>query len=787
MLKSYIKTTLRVIRRSPLSSFINIFGLAMAIGCSIMVYTFVDYDLTTDQYHENKDNIFLSTMKIDRNGRVMRFGITPIAYGEQLLTDFPQIDRMVRLESRSGVVKSGAHVFNERISFTDDGFFDMFSFPLKWGNKDALSDPSKIIISENVSIKYFGQENPIGETMTFDFGNDTRKSYEIAGVAQKFNYKASLRFNILTNFENIQTADLNFDVADWSNFLDATFLQLKNPENIHTIAGQLDKYVPIQNEVQKDWPAQSFGFEPWTTLYLNGEDINNNINGDSDPLARMVLTIIGIFIMTLAIFNYINIAIVSATKRLKEIGVRKVMGGKRKSLIFQFLAENVILTLFALVIGFITAITFFVPGFDALFTIGLEFPYQDPRLWMFLAVLVIFVGLASGAYPAIYISSFNAVNIFRGSLRFGKKNPMTKIFLTIQFILSCITVAGGIMFTQNSNYQKERDWGYTQEQVLVAQAPDAVTFERLKNVMVQDPNVIMHSGSQGHLTRGMNSRIIELLDRKVEVRSMDIDHNYITTLGIRMKSGRDFEENRETDKTRVIVNEMMAKILDPNDALDKTFKLDSIEYTVIGVVQNYHHWSFNNDIEPTFLRLVDDKNQRYLSLKVREGSAAQTFEKLEAEWAGILPQTPFNGFFQDQRFDNYFEEIKGHGKILSAVAILAVILSCLGLYGLVSLNLTSRIKEFSIRKVLGAQFGNIVKVINKQFMLFLIIALIIGGPVSFYLMKSLMDEIYSFYMPLTAAPIMLTFGVVIFMVVITISSQVRKVVKANPTDGLRSQ
>lgn len=786
MIKSYLKTTLRAIQRSPLSSFINIFGLAMALGVAIMTYAFIDLDLSMDQFHENKQEIYLATAYLDRSGDVKHHGIVPAPYAEVLRNDFPQISQVVRVERRNGILKSGPNVFNETFTFADPDFLDMFTFPLEYGRKEALNEPNKIILSHNTAVKYFGEENALGKAMTFDF-EGLKYTFEVAGVVEEFPRRGSLEFNVLVNFGQLEIVDNDYKLSDWSRFLDAVYIRTNSEENIDQIETGVQQYVSVQNEVQKDWPATAFSFVPWTDLFVQAESMSSVLTGEGDSVARMVLTVIASFVLVLAVFNYINIAIVSATKRLKEIGVRKVMGGTRKALIFQFLTENVVLTLFALILGFIIAVTMLIPGFDKLFDIGLDFHYNQPQLWLFLFVLVVFTGLLSGAYPALYISNFSAVNIFRGRLKFGGKNRLTKVFLTFQYILALIAVVGGILFTLNTNYQNGLSWGYNQNNVISAFVNDEAEIKQLMNAMSRNPKVEEMSASYTHLNRSTSSKIIEVIDKKYDIPSMIVDANYINTMGLKLIEGREFDKARENDYQNVLVNEKMAKLLNPEGALGMQFKSDSLNYTVVGILEDFHQWSFFDPIEPMFIRLAKEDEYRYFSMRVTEGTLQSSFEDMKSTWSELFPEKPFDGYYQETSLDWYFRNIQGHSKLMQSVAAICILLSCLGLYGLVSLNVASRVKEFSIRKALGAGVKNLIYVINRQFALFLGIALIIGTPLSYLLMTGLFNTVYALHIPITWMPFFIALAIVVVMVGITTLSQVRKVMTTSPTEGLRSE
>lgn len=758
----------------------------MALGVAIMVYAFVDMEYTTDQFHENKGEIYMATSILNRSGQEAEYGITPAPFADILINDFPQIKRVIRVEEKGGVLKNGASVFNETFSFVDPEYLDMFTFPLKWGNESALKEPNKIILSENTSIKYFGDKNPLGESMTFEFGAQ-KYTFEVAGVAEKFPYKRSMDFRVLVNFDQLKQVDPAVNLTDWARFLDATFIQLDNPSDVDNIAQNMQQYVSLQNEVRKDYPATAFRFFPWTDLYLKGDDMRNSVTGSTDGVGSMVLSIIAGFILVLAIFNYINIAIVSATKRLKEIGVRKVMGSTRKSLVFQFLAENVFLTLVALVFGFILGVTVLIPGFDQMFDIGMEFDIAQPALWVFLFILVVFTGLASGAYPALYISNFSAIHIFRGRLKFGGKNKMTKIFLTFQYILACIAVVGGIMFSQNTAFQKSQDWGYNEELTISANIFPATEAKQLMAAMEPNPNIESIALSKHHLSRRSGRTEIQILDEDLDILTLEIGPDYIETMQLEVIEGRSFEKGREADFQNVLVNERMAKILNPAGALGERFKSDTLNFSVIGIIKDFHQENFSEQIEPMILKLSPENQYTFVSIRAKSGTLVSTYEAMEEKWAELFPEKPFGGFYQEATLENYFREIDGHGKLMRIVAGMCIILSCLGLYGLVSLNVASRTKEFSIRKALGAGLKNLAYVINRQFVVFLAVALILGLPISYLLMSNLFEMVYEVHKPITVIPFTIAFFIVVIMVVTTVSSQVKKVMTTSPTEGLRSE
>lgn len=786
MFKNYLKTSLRSLLKNPLSSFINLFGLAVAIGVTLIVYSFMEFDLTVDDFHENKEKVYLTTFHVDRDGTERHLGLSPTPLGEMLRRDFSQIEKVCRVEDFGAVVKYEDKVFNQTIRYVDPEFLEMMTFPLKWGDPESLKDFNSIILSHNMSVKFFGDENPIGKNLLLVFG-DQKKSFMITGVAEKFPLAHAIDFQFLVHFENINTTHPDYDLTNWRGFVNATLIQVERPSDLQTVAEGMDKYKELQNSVRDDWAISSFEFVKLADLHNRSGDIWSDISSGTEDEARLILPIIGIFMLLLACFNYINIAIVSAAKRLKEIGVRKVIGANKRLVITQFMAENIFITLFALLFGLLLGMFVFLPWFNQLFSIDLELRWSDGNLWLYLLGILLFTGVASGIYPAFYIAKFEVVRIFKGSVQFGKKNKLTKIFLGFQLILACITITCGVIFTQNTSYQAERSWGYDPSSSLYVRVPDESAFNKLNAVMMQNPNVLQTSGSQNHLGRSTLTRVIETPERQYEIQELQVDANYMESIGAELVAGRLFRDQFESDKRTVVVNELMAKSMELEDPIGATFKIDSIQYQIIGMVKDIHVYSFYDEIRPTMFRVADKENIRYLYVNVMEGKEDETYEALQAEFAELFPEVPFNGGHQEDVFYWYFEEIGSHAKFMKAVAFIAVMLAALGLYGLVTLNVSGRVKEFSIRKVLGARVGNIAGILTQQYVLLFAISLAIGAPISYFLLEALMDMVYEYHIPMTISGVVIAVVLLIFVLLATVSTQVKKIQNFNPVSGLRSE
>lgn len=788
MLKNYFKVSIRGLLKNPLSSFINVFGLALAIGLCILAYSYAQWTFRTDQFHVHKDKVYMITMFTDRDGTSQEYGFTPRPLGEVLRQDFPQIKKVCRVEDGRVVVKHLDNVYHERLRYVDPEFLEMFTFPLKWGTSSTLRDINSIMLSEEMSEKYFGEENPVGQTIMVRFDKDNGKEFKVTGVFERFPDTSTIEFSFLVNFGNLKTAIPGFDSHDWVHLVKATFIQVENPADLAAIGSGIEKYRKMQNEaVSQDWEISSFAFQRLATLHERAAEIKEDISrGSTENFKGVIfLTLVGVFMLTLACLNYINIAIVSATKRLKEIGVRKSIGATRKVVIIQFLSENVIVSFSALPVGLFLGVAGFIPWFEKVNAFRTEFSLGDPVLWIFLPAVLLITGIASGAYPAFYISKFQVAGILKGSVRFGTRNRLTKVFLGVQVLLACMFISTAVFFTQNSEFMTQRPWGYKQEQALYAIAPDELSLEQLRAVMSRNADVLLTSASTHHLGKAHNMTVMYFGDREYEVDQILVDANYFETMGIELKEGRFFNDHEGSDKQAIIVNETLVKTMGWQNPTNEMVKINDVQYAVVGVVKDFHNYSFSRLVTPTFFSVGEKKDARYLSLKVAPGSELKTYKALQDQWAKLFPEVPFAGGMQQDVWGRYFEFIQGHGSVWQVIAAIAVALATLGLYGLMTLNIAGRVREFSIRKVLGAGVKNIAGLITKQYVLLFAAGLAIGSPVSFFLNRWLFDIAYRYHMPIGFSGIVVAVVLLVLVLVITVATRVSKVHSDSVVEGLK--
>ena len=785
MFKNYFKVSIRSLMKNPLSSFINIVGLAVAIGICLVVYASLAFDYSIDRFHENKDNVYLLTYFGDRDGSLQQYGQTPRPLGEMLREDFTHIENVCRIEDRPVVMKYEDNVFHEQVRYVEPEFLQMFTFPLKWGLPGTLADMNSIILSRDMAVKYFGEENPVGRDMLVKFDAQRSKTFTVSGVAQAFPEAHIIDFDFLINFQNLPVADPSYDLNDWRASVNATFIQVDDPADLPQIKAGLDKYRALQNKAQDDWVVKEFALERLADLHLNSGDIREGISYDNSAEARFALPIIALFMLALACFNYINIAIVSAAKRLKEIGVRKVIGAHRRRIVLQFLAENIVVTLFALILGLGLAITLILPWFSDISRDQLDISLIDGRLWIFLVLLLLLTGIISGMYPALYISKFEAVKIFKGSVQFGKKNPLTKVLLGLQLVLACILMTGAIMYTQNTAYLATRSWGYDQHQTIYASVPDQAAFDQMNAALRQIPSVVSVAGSSHHLGKDIASTIVRHQNQPYEVQQLAVDANYFETMGLTLRAGRGFVPHAESDQKSVIVNETVVRNMGLNQPLGQLLEIDSTKYEVVGVIKDFHTYSFYEEVHPTIFTVAKEAAYRYVALRAQQGAEKEAYAALHAQWNRLFPETPFQGGYQSDVWGTFYTDLDTQVRFSRAVALVAVLLASLGFYGLVTLNVSGRIREFSIRKILGAELKNIASYISQQYVILTAVALLIGAPLSYVLIKAQIGMLYPESMPLGIFGVALAVLMLVLVLGLVVFLQVRRVSSANLLHGLK--
>lgn len=786
MMATYLKLAYRNLLKNKVAASINIVGLSIAIGCTIVAYLFVHSKVVRDDFHEHADEIFLVEQVMSESGESYLYSQTPFPLGPTLASEVPQIKNIVRVKEWRGEVTHDENQFGQNMSFTDENFLDVFTFPIKHGTSGGLTDRNAVILSARSAERYYGEENPVGQSLELAIVPGEVQTFTIAAVTEHFPANAAYDFSLLLHIDNLPELEEN-DASQWIRNI-TTFIQVTDARDTAVIERHMDAYVEPTNSANKNTVTQAFVLDNLKDLTHSANTVRNAAVGGVPSSPIIVLSVISLFLLSLACLNYINIALSTATRRLKEIGVRKVMGSTKRQLVEQFFAENILVCMIALIMGVLIAAVFLVPAFNNIANTGLSvFGRQNLNLWGFLGVLLLFIAVVSGVYPSLYVASFKPVTIFRGKQHINKKRRFTYALLSFQFLLASIAMVSSVAFVRNDVYQQEINWGYDNENILVVSLKDNHTYTLLSNATQQLPAVISSSGSKSHIGRNRRYREARLDGNEFEVLQYDVGPSYAQTMGLSIIEGQFFNPNLVADAEGVVINETFARIHEINDPLTRQVRLDSTYYPILGVVSDFYYEGFYDAISPIIFTKSRTTENTFLSMRLKAGTAAQTVATLEAAWASIAPDKPLPFFFQDTVFDELYREGQSITSTLLFATCMALLIACMGLFGLVAQNIIGRMKEIGIRKVLGASLGQITRLVNQHFLILIGVAAVIATPISWFFVNMLLGSIYVYHQSMSIWPVAIAYFLIFATAVLTISTQIYKVSVVNPADVLRNE
>ncbi len=789
MFTNFLKTTVRNMLRNRAYVIINIIGLGLSLACCIVGYLNYMYASDFDKNHENHARIYKIQINKTVQNQKIPYGITPLPLGNEIKKDLAGISHTVRYTSSGMVMQRGEKILNKRIGFAGVDFFEMFTFPFKYGDKSAFLTPGNIILSENTAEVYFGDVDPTGELIKVIQSDGTPKSFVVGGVLEKIPQNSSIRFHAVTLF------DTYLDFNEWNNdrwrsFVAGTFIMTDGDEYPGHIPGILDeRYVEIQNRARDDWKVSGFYLEQLTTLGKNAQDVRANWLSEPPPAPAVIVPLImAVLMLIIACFNFTNTSLAISSKRLKEIGVRKVMGGNRRQLIFQFMGENIALCVIAMLLALVISV-YLVPAYSSMWDfIELKLSLtENPEIYLFLTGLLLFTSITAGAYPSLYVSSYEPVSILRGSLKVKGTNALSKILLGFQYSLTFLALISSLAFIGNARYQRDLDVGFKKDGIIAVQL-DTDDFQTYFDRVSQSSTMEMVAGTSEHIGRWNYARTLRQGEKEMETSMMDLGLDYHELMDLQLVAGRYFEKDlKESDrKSSIIVNEQLVREFGWDEPIGKRVQInDSTRLTVIGVLKDFYAYGFWEKVEPMGFRPATDNRMNFVVARMKPENATQAYEELEATWYDVVPNKPFNGDYQD-------EFIKESNLVNNNIAILftflgtlALILSSIGLFTLVSLNVIKRIKEIGIRKVLGAKVSSIVNLLNRPFIVIISVSAIIGTGLAYLLIDLLLSTIFHYYQAVTIFSLVLPFIVLSIISLTTSSSRVLVAAKRNPVESLR--
>ncbi|MGD8306676.1 MAG: ABC transporter permease [Ignavibacteria bacterium] len=785
MFINYLKIAFRIFRKQKLFSLINIFGLALGMACTILILLWVQDELNFDKFNKNADNIYrVVEIQHYSGGEIFPVAVTPGPLARALDETYPEIVHSTRFTYGGRNLRYGDKNFRELVAFADPEFLKIFSYPLVIGNSaDGLDDLHSILLTEKSAEKYFGKENPLGKTIII---NDSL-NLKVTGVLKDIPANSHLRFDFLVNFEFLKI--LGRELEEWSSNSFYTYVLLQQNANV------LDVDQKIKDEIKKynEGSVTDLELQPLLNIHLySAGKYTADIGGLGNIEYVHIFSLIAFIVLFIACINFMNLSTARATKRAREVGLRKVIGADRWYIIKQFYSESILFAFLALLIAMVISFLL-LNAFNDLTSKEMSISSLGSSTFIGLIVLTIFTGIVSGSYPAIYLSSFLPVKVIKSdSVIHGGGSLFRKILVVTQFSLSLILIIGTLVISSQLDYIRNKNLGFNRENIVVLSTDKSIlnNIETFKNELKQNPKIIsVAAASSGPTYVGNSTSGIDWdgknEDEVVLMHFVATDHDFINAFNMQMVEGRFYSDDYGSDSSSVVINEEAAKIMGMNEPVGKTLTMWGDKLNIIGVVKNFNFKPLDTKIEPLVLRL---NNEFLFSMfvRVRPGDLPGTLGHIENVYKEFTASAPFDYHFLDEDFDNLYRSESRMQSIFSYFAILAIIISCLGLFGLASYIAERRAKEIGIRKVLGASISGVTILLSKEFINWVLLANIIAWPVAYYLMNNWLQD-FVYRINLTLWPFLISGLLALLIAIATVSFQSIKAAIANPVDSLRNE
>ncbi|HEY3406503.1 MAG TPA: ABC transporter permease [Ohtaekwangia sp.] len=794
MIKNYFLITFRSMMKNRLFIIINVFGMGIAIACCIVGFFANEYDSTFDYVHKNKEQIYRVTAVRDFENELTRFGYAAMPLGEIVDKTFPDVNASSRYYYSYSNIKLENDLFSPNLSYVDPDFFTMFSFDFISGKPTDLQDKTSIFLSEEMAIRLFGSpQEAFGKTLTQVNGNDL-KEFKVAAVFKEQPMNSSFYRRDGTsyvNFENCKDEHEGLRYDDWKR--EATlFLKIDDASRVNTVHNQLQSFTKNNNDVREDFQVAEFQLTPLAGMAQQDRaEQTRNWTWEAPPAsAIMGSAIMGILILLIACFNLTNTAIAISSRRLKEIGIRKVMGSRRKQLIIQFIGETTFVCFLALLMGLIFA-DFLIEGWNLMWGYMKLTPHYMDNLpfFIFLIGTLLFTGIVAGSYPAFYISKFEPVSILKGKLKFGGTNFFTRILLGLQFSISLIAVVCAIGFTQNAQYQKKYDLGFDANSGIITWLDSPEEVEIYKNALLSNPTVRSIAGASSGIYSNHMHDPVKHDSKQAEVDIIEVGDNYLSTLKLTLVEGRDFTKDSETDKKEsVIITQKMAELFGLDKPIGKEIIWkDTVKLYVVGVVKDVYTMGLWRELEPMMIRYVTPERYGQLVVTANAGQVAAMDTYMREQWSKLFPNRLYNGHLMAGRQDEVTNVNANIVYMFTFLGVIAMMLSATGLFTLVSLNIIKRMKEIGVRKVLGASVANITRIVNTEFIIILLVASVLGSGLSYLMANSLMASIWKYYQGVGITTFAISIGLLFTISFATIGYKVLGVAVMNPVNTLRDE
>ncbi|WP_276485890.1 ABC transporter permease [Paraflavitalea pollutisoli] len=803
MIINYLKIAWRNLVRNKTFSFINVFGLSVGLTCFLLIAAFVYDELTYDRYAKDAANMYRVQLHLDENGGTTDFPMVDAAVGEGIKNAFPEVVSFTRLIRRGGwfFQYQGTTFKEDRVAILDDNFLSSFSIKLSEGDiKTALLEPNTIVLSRATAIKYFGEGPALGKMLTAQ-----DKSYQVTGVFETLPGNSHFHFDMAFSMNSLQARQ-----ETWSNVSHYTYVTLQpgtDPAKLEAKFPQLvAKYVvpEIQAdmgvslaEAQKSINTFRFFLQPLADIHLHS-NTKYELEANGDISYVYIFSALALFILLLACVNFTNLSTASATRRAREVGIRKVMGSQKTQLVLQFLTESILLSLIAT--GIALAIVYaLLPAFNQVSgkAIHMNFFLQWQTLLGAVTVSLL-TGILAGLYPSFVLSSFAPIKVLKGRLATQPRGHLLRSGLVVfQFVISTALIISTIIVYRQLYFMQNQKLGYDKDQVLIIQDTWAGLGNNeaaFKQQLLADTRVSHATISYSVPANGSNDGTQVYLkaqqegDARQEIQTgiFRVDYDYLHTLGMKMAAGRNFSADHPGDSASVVVNETAVRALGiTGNPIGRTIvRSGRREFTIVGVVQDFHTATARQKIAPLMMLL--GRNNGAMMVKVASKDMTAFLADTKKVWQSFSPQTPFTYSFLDDRFAQLYAAEEKSGQLFSVFAVVSIVIACLGLFGLVAYTVEQRTREIGIRKVLGASVQQVLVLVSKEFLLLVGIALVIAVPASWWAMTQWLED-FAYRTRIDAGVFILAGVIALLIAAVTISFQAIRAALMNPVKSLRSE
>ncbi len=790
MFRNYFKIAFRNIKRHKLYSLINISGLAVGLACTILILLYIQYEFSYDKYHKNAKNIYRVLLN-GRNG-------TPPLFASHLKDNFPEAVNSVTVKKEDSSVKYKNNIFREtRFYFTGNEFLEIFTYPLIKGDKEfVLKNPFSLVLTQEMAEKYFGEEDPVGKTVYCNtYGK--KFQYTVTGVIKNVPENSHFKFDFLASMISLKTLRGEGYITSWNNFAFKTYFLLDPdavPEHLENkVLEYYSKRMSGRNEL-------TVHFQALTDIHLYGGRRSGiaamEFEANSDIKYIYLYSSIAVIILLTACFNYINLSTARSHTRFKEVGLRKVAGAKRSQLMRQFFGESIIFVLSAFLIS-LFLVYLSLPAFRTVLNTNLELnpgslQTVSGTFFIFgIFCILLFTGLAAGIYPAIVLSSFTPVKALKGNSDsgFNKTSIIRNTLVVFQFVVSSILVVCSILLFSQLNFIKNKDLGFKKDFVITTQVGDRnlkENTESLKNELLLHSDIINVSASSGLLTDigWGDGPDYEGKSENTLFYKLSADFNFLDLYEMEVIEGRKFSKLYGSDKDKgILLNEAAVRELGWKNPLGKQFD----NGVVTGILKDFHFESLHIPVKPFYMFInTDNKFIYYLSIRIKPGNIQKTISFLESKWKEFSPDYPFDYSFVDSDMENMYRNERNISKLFQYLTFIAVIITCLGLFGISSFIIERRAREFAVRKVLGASGLNITWILLIKFISRIFIAGIIAYPAAFFVMDKWLQN-FAFKVKIGWEPFIISLLFSFLITFVSIGTHVIKAVRVNPVEFLRQE